>query len=38
MGAFDAPTGTRPGMHVFVGDKGDYGDIADGLPQYDPHP
>lgn len=33
MGAFDAPTGTRLEMHIFVADKGDYYDIADGLPQ-----
>lgn len=34
MGAFDAPTGTRLEMHIFVADKGDYYDIADGLPQH----
>ena len=33
MGAFDAPTGTRLGIHIFVANKGDYYDIADGLPQ-----
>lgn len=33
MGAFDQPTGTRLKMHIFVADKGDYYDIADGLPQ-----
>lgn len=33
MGAFDQPTGTRLGKHIFVADKGDYYDIADGLPQ-----
>lgn len=33
MGAFDGPTGTHLGMHIFVADKGDYYDIADGLPQ-----
>ncbi|MHC0054304.1 GFA family protein [Actibacterium sp. D379-3] len=33
MGAFDKPTGTRLGIHIFVADKGDYYDIADGLPQ-----
>ena len=33
MGAFAAPTGTRLGRHIFVADKGDYYDIADGLPQ-----
>lgn len=34
MGAFDSPTGTRLALHIFVGDKGDYYDIADGLPQH----
>ena len=33
MGAFDAPTGTRLEMHIFTADKGDYYEIADGLPQ-----
>lgn len=33
MGAFDPPTGTRLGHHIYVADKGDYYDIADGLPQ-----
>ncbi len=33
MGAFDSPTGTHLEMHIFVGDKGDYYDITDGLPQ-----
>lgn len=33
MGAFEGPTGTRLEKHIFVGDKGDYYDIADGLPQ-----
>ena len=33
MGAFDGPTGTRLRIHIFVADKGDYYDIADGLPQ-----
>ncbi len=33
MGAFDKPTNTRLGIHIFVADKGDYYDIADGLPQ-----
>jgi hypothetical protein len=33
MGAFDRPTGTRLRRHIFVADKGDYYDIADGLPQ-----
>ena len=33
MGAFELPTGTRIAKHTFVGDKGDYYDIDDGLPQ-----
>ncbi|HWT13571.1 MAG TPA: GFA family protein [Allosphingosinicella sp.] len=33
MGAFDTPTRTRLALHIFVADKGDYYDIADGLPQ-----
>ena len=33
MGAFDTPTHTKLSMHIFVADKGDYYDIADGLPQ-----
>lgn len=33
MGAFDGPTETKLTKHIFVADKGDYYDIADGLPQ-----
>ena len=33
MGTLDAPSGVRLGKHTFVGDKGDYYDITDGLPQ-----
>lgn len=33
MGAFDDATGTTLGIHIFVGEKGDYYEIADGLPQ-----
>ncbi|MBS3962412.1 MAG: GFA family protein [Sandarakinorhabdus sp.] len=33
MGAFDTPTGTTVKMHIFVAGKGDYYEIADGLPQ-----
>ncbi|MDS9466792.1 GFA family protein [Paracoccus sp. MBLB3053] len=32
-GAIDTPTGLRLQGHIFVADKGDYYDIADGLPQ-----
>ncbi len=35
MGAFDKPTGTHLDKHIFVADKGDYYNIADGLPQND---
>lgn len=34
-GALAAPTGLRQSMHIFVADKGDYYDIADGLPQHE---
>ena len=33
MGAFDTPTATRLDRHIFVAEKGDYYEIADGLPQ-----
>jgi hypothetical protein len=33
MGAFDKPTGTKLHVHIFVDDKGDYYDIADGMEQ-----
>ncbi|MFZ3581537.1 GFA family protein [Loktanella sp. DJP18] len=33
MGAFDGPTDTRLALHIFVAQKGDYYDIAGGLPQ-----
>ncbi len=33
MGAFDSPTDTHLEKHIFVTDKGDYYDIADGLPR-----
>ncbi|VDS06915.1 Glutathione-dependent formaldehyde-activating enzyme [Paracoccus haematequi] len=32
-GAVDSPTGLRLAGHIYVADKGDYYDIADGLPQ-----
>lgn len=34
MGAFDGPTHTKLERHIFVGDKGDYYEIADGVQQY----
>lgn len=33
MGAFEKPTDTLLRVHIYVADKGDYYDIADGLPQ-----
>lgn len=33
LGALNAPTGVKLREHIFVADKGDYYDIADGLPQ-----
>jgi hypothetical protein len=33
MGCLDEPTGLRLADHIFVGEKGDYYDITDGLPQ-----
>ncbi len=33
MGAFDTATETKLSKHIFVADKGDYYDIADGLPE-----
>ena len=35
MGAFDGPTKTSTKMHIFVGSKGDYYEITDGLPQHE---
>jgi hypothetical protein len=34
MGAFDPPTGTWLAMHIHMGDKGDYYEITDGVPQH----
>ncbi len=33
LGAIDGPTGARLQKHIFTDDKGDYYDIADGVPQ-----
>ena len=38
MGAFDGPTATRLRVHIFVGDKGDYYEIADEVPQFEQVP
>lgn len=35
LGVIDGPTGLHLQKHIFVADKGDYYDIADGLPQKD---
>ena len=35
LGAVEGDTGLRLTKHIFVADKGDYYDIADGLPQED---
>lgn len=32
MGAFDDPTGVRIAGHIYTAEKGDYYEIADGLP------
>ncbi len=37
MGAFDGPTRTRMAIHIYMAEKGDYYDIADGLPQKERH-
>jgi hypothetical protein len=34
-GSFDNPTGLEGECHIFVGDKGDYYTIDDGLPQFE---
>lgn len=34
-GTLDSPTGLRLIKHIYVADKGDYYEIADGRPQYD---
>lgn len=33
-GSFDRPSGLADEGHIFVGDKGDYYEICDGLPQF----
>lgn len=35
MGVFETPTGMKLSKHTFVGEKGDYYDIADGVRQSD---
>lgn len=36
MGAFDTPTKTHLKMHVHISTKGDYYELSDGLPQFEP--
>lgn len=35
LGAFDSPAGTHLEMHIHVASKGDYYEIADGLPRHE---
>ena len=37
LGTLDSPTGLRLIRHIYAPDKGDYYDIADGLPQFETH-
>lgn len=34
-GAFESPSGLSGEAHIFVADKGDYYEIADGLPRFE---
>lgn len=36
MGTLDTPSNTKLKMHVHVASKGDYYDLDDGLPQFQP--
>lgn len=38
MGAFDTPTHTRIAVHVYMAEKGDYYEVADGVPRFDTIP
>jgi hypothetical protein len=38
MGAFDGATGTHLHVHVYAGEKGDYYEISDGVPQFETVP
>lgn len=33
LGSLDAPSGTKLGLHIFVSQKGDYYELADGVEQ-----
>ncbi len=35
FGALDTPTGVTLDQHIFIADKGDYYELADGVPQLD---
>ncbi len=35
LGTLDTPIGKRPSAHIWVGDKADWDEICDGVPQYD---
>jgi hypothetical protein len=37
-GSLDKPTGLQPWGHIFVAEKGDYYDVADGLQQHEHWP
>jgi len=37
-GSMDKPTDLKPWAHIYVGEKGDYYEIADGLPQHETRP
>lgn len=37
-GSLDAPTGVREKVHIYVGSKGDYYEIADALPKHETFP
>ena len=38
LGAFDGPTNVKTERHIFVGNKGDYYEIENGVLQYDSYP
>ena len=38
MGALDGPANTQLHVHVYTAEKGDYYDIADGVPQFETVP
>jgi hypothetical protein len=38
MGAFDGPTGTGLHVHIYIADKGDYYEIADGVQAFEQTP